>query len=158
MKQLLITIGAVLLVGCGQSYNLEGNWLVSGYNCYDGNKPITAEIKVSITQKGNQIRAVKNKEEFGIKNGMLISAGKMEGDKILGRIYEYSPPPKRTNSRVKIGGGMSSLPATFLIKDKNNIILVDGDYRSGWNYELENGKISGKINVNNTLSLSRITQ
>ena len=66
MKQLLITIAALVLVGCGEpdhqhshaeteKQDLTGKWLGKGYRC----GPNEADQEISITQNGNKVVAIK---------------------------------------------------------------------------------------------------
>lgn len=156
MKNILIlTFASLLLVGCGESVDLNGKWVMKGYNCYDGNKPITADITVSIVQNGKQLKAVKVGGEHGIKDGMAVWTGRMNGNEIRAQIAEYSPPRKSGNNRVRYGPGVSSIPAVFQIKDGDNVVQTGGIYRSGGKHELNGGQSSGTAPIKNGLTLSR---
>ena len=98
MKQLLITIAAVVLVGCGKSdhqhshaetekQNLTGKWLGKNYGC----GPNTTDQEISITQNGNKVVAIKITGDDCIGAGQKTWEGIISGNQIKGS--RYGKPP-----------------------------------------------------------------
>ena len=115
MKQLLITIAAVVLVGCGESdhqhshaetekQDLTGKWLGKGYGCGPNNQNLDQEI--SITQNGNKVVAIKITGDDCIGAGQKTWEGIISGSQIKGSNYGKLPwvekPSKDDNLDIRI--------------------------------------------------------
>jgi hypothetical protein len=112
MKHLLLTtIAAVVLVGCGESQDIDlnGKWLGKGYKCWgnldeDGQFLILDE-EISISQDGDKVVATKITGDECLQAGEKTWEGEISGDWIEGVIYgvpENSPKPIPYKARIEI--------------------------------------------------------
>ena len=89
MKQLLITIAALVLVGCGPTeqveYKLSGKWMGKGYTCEDDyGKLVTMDELVSISHKENKVVAPKITGDNCVEEGEITWKCKLKGNNIVG--------------------------------------------------------------------------
>ena len=114
MKQLLITIAALALVGCGEpdhqhshaeteKQDLTGKWLGKGYRCLSNER---LDQEISITQNGNKVVAIKITGDDCIGAGEKTWEGIISGSQIKGSNYGKPPwqekPTKYDNLDIRI--------------------------------------------------------
>ena len=123
MKYLIITIAALVLVGCGESdhqhsraetekQNLTGKWLGKNYGC----GPNKTDQEISITQNGNKVVATKITGDDCVGAGQKTWEGIISGSQIKGSWYGGFPweakPSKYDDLDIRI---------------KNNDLLIWSD-------------------------------
>ena len=94
MKQLLITIAAVMLVGCRPTeqveYKLSGKWMGKGYTCEDDDgKIVLLDELVSISHKDNKVVATKITGDNCVEEGEITWKGQLKGNIIVGTWFVY---------------------------------------------------------------------
>ena len=120
MKLLLTTIAAVVLVGCGQSeqveYKLSGKWMGKGYTCWDDDgKLVTLDELVSISHKENQVVATKITGDNCVEEGEITWKGQITGNTIVGHWFGLNRLTKEK----------AQFPAKFKIVSNDYFYSVD---------------------------------
>jgi hypothetical protein len=110
MRKLLITMAAVVLVGCGEKQDLTGKWLGKGYRCLSNER---LDQEISITQNGNKVVAIKITGDDCIGAGQKTWEGIISGSQIKGSWYGKFPWEEKPSKYDDLD-----------IRIKNNDLLV----------------------------------